>query len=383
MRCSLRIFCVFIAILLLSSCGELHYLDGAMDAEVEENNILPTDFSYKPGEDRPLTPTPENGYICVDDYLYYYGNGTVHRYNTRTGVRTNLCEDPLCEHKDENCVFGNYDDYLYYDGYWYLANRGTEKDRSPYLYYSRYDMATGEERLLVRNMGGLQNRNVSLLVHDGYLYYYEVTEKETATDQYNSTLCRIQTDGKGTENEKILTFDSHMSDLMLFAEGDKLYFCAFGEGLYYIKIDGADGYQKHALYTAQDERFGKLMHGAAIRNGSIYICEWLGKDSYFYCIDPDGRKTPLATIPGGAVDCYFTEQYMYFRVQEYKVIGKGDDGSGHGLVDIKIRLPSIYRVDYSGNVTQILHDFEDERYRSCSIDRMTVVGNYIYAQYAH
>ena len=74
---------------------------------------------------------------------------------------------------------------------------------------------------------------------------------------------------------------------------------------------------------------------------------------------------------------------MYFRVQEYKVIGKGDDGSGHGLVDIKIRLPSIYRVDYSGNVTQILHDFEDERYRSCSIDRMTVVGNYIYAQYAH
>ena len=76
------------------------------------------DTSYTDAPDRPLVSTQENGYIFADDCLYYYGDHTIHRYDIRTGLRTNLCEDPLCTHTDAACVLGNCDEYFYFDGFW-------------------------------------------------------------------------------------------------------------------------------------------------------------------------------------------------------------------------------------------------------------------------
>ncbi len=369
----------------LCGCGELLFLEPTpLLMEAEENNILPTEFSFVAGTERPIAASQENGFPYIDGSLYYYGKDTLYRYDVEHNVRTTLCEDPLCGHDDDGCPFGEYLECQYFDGLWYLTKQGVEKDGSPYLYYSRYDPTDGEEELLIRNDGGTYNRNVSLLAYNGYLYYYEVSVQEDGDAQsYQSTLCRTAIESKNRTKEYLLTFDSHMTDLLLCAREERLYFCAYGEGLYYILTDGTDGYAKHFFYRTEDERFGLLMDGCTMRGNSFYLCEWLGERSYFYRVDLDGNKTPLADWEGGAVNCFFTEKGMYYRVRAYKVIGLSDDGSGTGAAEIKIEKPNIFFVDYEGAITAVLEDFSQDFAATCIIEEITVVGRYIYTQYRH
>lgn len=382
---------VFLLILIsvLSSCEELRFLPESEGGRKGENNILRAAFSFHDESgDRPLAASQLYGETYYDDRLIYNDGSTLIQYNVRNNTRTVLCDDPLCRHNDSSCPFFGYLECRYYDGKWYFLKRGQNDDGSTYRYYSVYDPETGEENYL-NNNNGAGNFSIGSLLFDGdYMYYFEVILSEENADgsenQYLCTLNRLRLNDGSTE--KILEFPTKKYDYLLAASDHRIVLCETGKGLYYINADALDSFEKHFFFLSDDPEFGYRMDCCQPVGDLLLLCEENGEDSVFYTLTFTGEKKILAEVKGTAAHCYFTNGYVYFRITSDKVIGKMGNGSASDqLFDLKVSLPGIYRMDYSGNVEPVFPDFpENSGYDTVSFSGdFTVIGNYIYSRYTH
>lgn len=381
---NIRICCVFLSFLFMfCSCGELSILPRPYENNIiSENNILPTTFTYTESSDLPIGESQLYGNVVVDDCIYYYDSQTMIRYNTKTNTKTYLCSNPLCTHDNHNCPFWGFVECNYFDGDWYLLKNGQDEDGSRYRYYTCYDVEKGQEKFIIRNNGSGKYSIASQLVHHEYFYYFEVAYDEEK-ENYSCTLRRVNLNSATNQSECVLSFDSYVTDYLLCGDKGKIYFCEIGTGLYYINADGSDEFAKHYFYTTEDPRFGKLMTSCQLIDDVFYICEEIEGISEFYKVGLNGIRVDMGKVNGAALYCFYTKNYIYFRVKEEKKIGQMDDGSNYHLSDLIIDTPGIYRMDYNGNVKVVLNEFSTQNLSTCVLGEITVVGNYIYTRYRH
>ncbi len=369
------------------SCKPLVFLPEA-SGEIADNNILPTEFSYVDGSDRPIAPSGQHGEIVEGDCLIYDDGYSLVRYHIRNDARTYVCANPLCRHGDASCPFFGRMECRYYRGKLFLLKRGQSDDGSSYRFYSCYDPESGEETILCRNNGS-GNISIGSVLFDGDdFYYYEVIPSEegpgTEPKQYRCFLNRY--DLINGKTEKVLEFPSKNYDFLLTASDHKIVLCEAGKGLYYINADGSDSFEKHYFYFSDDPGFGYLMDCCQPVGDELFICEEKGDRSVFYKLSFTGEKETVAELSGAAADCFFTNDYVYFRIPGEKTIGKMGNGSASDqLFDLKVSVPGIYRMDYAGNTEEVFLEFPENRgYDTCSFaGDFTVFGNYIFARYVH
>ncbi len=101
--------------------------------------------SNKLGEDM------DDGY--EDSYLYQSINGVYSVIDTETAVATPLCIDPLCTHRDSDCLFYCVENPMFIGRYMYFLAEFSEQIAS-HKRLCRYDLSTDELETVYRADGG-------------------------------------------------------------------------------------------------------------------------------------------------------------------------------------------------------------------------------------
>lgn len=374
---------LFFIIMILTACDDLHTLD--IDNEIQ----VTQEFSYNHIDDAPLnvqSNLAKASRLVVDNnYLYFKDKKSFVKYNLTTGIKTYLCNDPVCTHIDTDCPLYGYTDFcalplFYGDKLYYFVDydeviykNGIFDHVEKINNLSCYDFITQTYHVIKDNF---YVNILEYLIYDNifyyqcqyqdedgnYIYYLNSLDLDTSTVYEKQMLCDI--DGANPYN-------------LLTAKDGQIYFASYLSGELF-SCDSKDFSSKTVLYTAPDG----------------YNITHIGySDTIFYFIIQNSdcsdqilcsynlltqQETILYSFPQKLYYLYYTESYVYYMYDEYKSIGTTIDSQE------TIMLPSsrIYRLDYRSTspAEEFVFEFKDEP-ELYSISDFVVSGNYIYAYY--
>lgn len=169
-------------------------------------------------------------------YITEIKDGDLYKFNVKTGTSTPLCDDPLCDHSDENCKFSGVSRIIIKgDKIYYIKDSGIIEEygeRKLVQYIYEYSYSTGVYTKLYETRddkyGGISYR---FDYNEGYIYFYK---KILENGKTRAKLYRINTISK--EIEELFVSD----DIFKAVIGGRLYYVETGKGIYSLNIAGED-----------------------------------------------------------------------------------------------------------------------------------------------
>lgn len=315
----------------------------------------------------------------ADGHLYFEarGLGMLYRYNVRTGNLTAVCPDPLCAHKDLECLIYGLHDFVLYENdiYFYRYNfflPDFKKLDLPEEEFVGYDIESAKLKKLESYEDGKHSKIVLELYTDGYRFFYDVIEDEE-TGERRYAFCRMDLEnGKVTvlEEDSEYVDGDFVSDIQ-FALNGRLYFL-IGTELYSTDCDLQD---RQTVLTRE------LMPTTFYTDGEyIFWGERMpdsGDPFTVYRAKVDGSEvTPLG------IETYsftVTQNHIYYKNTE-KVVVAEDKLSASIAEYITITGTELYRVDHDGKGKETVFRYQqgDTTY---SLSSACYVNDTIYAYY--
>ena len=207
-----RILClVLLSLILLPSCGELHYVEteAPETTEAPAEGWTPADLSNIDGIDSVFSESKFVGgcpRIKVDGefvYVWPRSSGLFYRFSLLTGKISKVCTDPLCV--GEECPFAKGSDNWVLAGdfvYYIREDKGFEKDpetgRGRYCWYysiHRYDMKNQKNECLYEIPDDGVGYTLFDILSDGYLYYTRsqyIENNDEKKAYYEIYVCRTK-----------------------------------------------------------------------------------------------------------------------------------------------------------------------------------------------
>lgn len=392
-----------LSVLFILSCST----DEPYEINIEDVHYRVELPAYTESDDKPLSlfALDSDRFQYQENNLYFYrqGNGsdfllkdshleypTLMRLNTVTGVLTNVCPDPLCQHKTPECPFAGRlisytlvdNIYVYAREYvYYESSNAAKKGNAPRIFQicsynlETMEMTVHKEKERTSNTGAFK---IKMLYHDRCIYYEDNVYQEDTGD-YEKRIMRINID---TNKEEMLgaPLAGLNSIHYLFIVNDRIYFTD-GQTIYSTDLNMNDK-QTHAN--------GKFAFNNFITDGKyIYygIEESNNPDEHIFRISLDGGEPEDL----GIVSCgswMLTEKYIYYYPPDRINIFNHD-----GTIANSFFSTQIVRCLHDGTNPEVVIDTKEliaaqsipglENADILQIMQMKVVGDYLFADYVY
>ncbi len=392
-------------LLLLPSCGELHYIEkeppGITEAPTE--GWIPADLSNIDGiesvfnDDKFYGSCPR---IKVDGefvYIWPMDSAAFCRFSLLTGKLTKVCTDPLCV--GEECPFAEGSDNWLVRGnfvYYVREDSGFEKDLETgevdyRWYYSihRYDMKNQKNECLYEIPDDGSAYALHDILPDGYLYYTRSQYIENDDEKkayYEKFCCRTKPDEIGKTEEIIYELEEKEDSYSDLLEVNEDYFY-FVTGVMNTNLvtrvsrkDGSKDLLTYPFYGISTARIGDYCYYLSCQGEPVkYVESTDGKGDVI--VDENGdpiltpmyyryytkrnlltleetvwgdAQSPMSSIPGYVYD--ITDNYLYLDFED-----------------------GLWRCDHDGNKIKLVRS--KEQLAACpikSIHNRLIYGNWIF-----
>ena len=332
------------------------------------------------------------------DELYCMDNGVFFRLNVKTGLRTDVCTDPLCTHDTENCPFyGLWTYFIDGDTVWFTAETknydSSATRRKSKKCICTYDIRT-QKRTLIYEIPDDGTGYHLLGIFDGYLYYVRSQYRENVTAakseaDYIRYYCRCEPKkiGNSKQEEIILTLKNEKqgdySDVYYMTETE-VFLRAAGEEKILIRADR----KLTEFETLQFEDYN--ISTARIGNYAYYLkC---GDEALEYVTDTDGKGKPVMNEDGTPkliplYGLYYTKRDLITgedtRLSDDILFIRHTGGMIDSLTRDYLYLElenGLWRCDHDGNKLQLVLTKEQEAENpvNSGLPYQLIIGKYIY-----
>lgn len=393
-------------LILLTSCGELHYVetDDPETTESPAEGWTPADLSNIDGIDSVFSESKFVGgcpRIKVDGefvYVWPRSSGLFYRFSLLTGKISKVCTDPLCV--GEECPFAKGSDNWVLAGdfvYYIREDKGFEKDpetgRGKYCWHysiHRYDMKNQKNECLYEIPDDGIGYTLFDILSDGYLYYTRsqyIENNDEKKAYYEIYVCRTKPE-EIAKTEEILykieeKYSGGYSDLIEVTE-DYFYFLTGPMNTNLVtrvsRTDGSTDLMTYPFYGISTARVDDYCYYMSCQGEPVKYAENTdGKGDVIVDENGDPILTPLyeryytkrnlltleetvlekapypvSSIPGYVTDV--TDNYLYLNFED-----------------------GLWRCDHDGNKLRLVRSQEQLDARPIkSIDDRLIYGNWIF-----
>ena len=385
MKCRAFIVLLLFCLIFFNGCGPQNLSDFSNISSYDsaENMLLPTAFTYEEGPEA-MPPQFRHSLTEMGDYIYYDDGISLVRLNSKTGDRSYLCADPLCEHQ-VGCEYRR--SYMRSvcagDGKLFFWRKYDSDEMALIM----YDTKTAKQSTVCPWATSGTQVPVSVY-HSPYIYYYIVASEETAAYKVGDVLMH-QVNVQTMEDCVLCTFP-----------GGKYGYCA---GIYQGDTLIMTTEQIIRLSASSDEQF-VLIRNDDLYGSTIYCNSYCLQGSVlrFFSTSNTVADTPktyfweydlacdtlkeIAYVDGEIIMssfCY-TENALYYRINETYTMGTLVAENNANSGEVVLNKPNFYRLNYdTAEVDAVLLQLPAE-YQTCNLsNEFVVLGNYIYIKYNH
>ena len=393
-------------LILLTSCGELHYVETEAPETTESpaEGWTPADLSNIDGIDSVFSNNKFTGScprIRADGefvYVWTRDSGLFYRFSLITGKITKVCTDPLCV--GEECPFANGSDNWLLDGnfvYYIREDSGYAKDpetgRGKYYWeYSihSYDMKNQKNECLYEIPDDGIGYTLFDILSDGYLYYTRsryIENNDEKKAYYEIYVCRTKPE-EIAKTEEILykieeKYSGGYSDLIEVTE-DYFYFLTGPMNTNLVtrvsRTDGSTDLMTYPFYGISTARVGDFCYYLSCQGEPVkYVTSTDGKGDVIVDENGDPILTPL-------YERYYTKRNLLTLEETVLEKAPGYPGNIPGYVtdvtDNYLYLDfedGLWRCDHDGNKLRLVRSQEQLDARPIkSIDDRLIYGNWIF-----
>ncbi len=320
--------CVIISIIFclvfMSSCEKPEeFWDSSLIDTSEQNikinqeivSVLST-VKFSDGH-RHMSSRPGSTYLIVGDsfFIHNEGIGKIFRLNFATGYLSQLCADPLCDHRRPSCINNIIIDaaIVYNDTIYVSGGRSTDSVVGE-LFIGYYDDNLNQYKFL-ETWEEIVGHGVasSIQVYDGYLYYLK-KESETINNLWRINL------NKNSKAECISVNNKHFINGFIVQNGSIFYNYTTGESIYQVNLDfnnqNTFSLEMAPVFTLIDNYFIYTnygyydFYGIKWDEGEEYIPSQYPYEVYRNTINEDVSKEIIASGIMGAVCLYLDHEYI-------------------------------------------------------------------------
>lgn len=395
MKKIIKIGIAFFAILAMSSCRDITYID----EDKSDDSLSHQEFSYTDSDDLPLEYNVINGVNVMqysDGYIFFHNNygrdiynfpknRTMMKYNVKTGNLTSVCQDPLCFHNTIDCPFyAMYRTMYVFDSkiaYTQLYSITDSSDNFNMAGKSMlYDVKNNSS--IVRNTFETNSYSeyMSMLPVDNCILFYENIYNEDL-DEWVDGIYRWNTDdntitlmcGENNTYNQGAKYPNVLACQMIFAIDSRVYFTdgktIFSTDLNFEnRTDHVNG--QFVLDVFTDGEY--IYYGIPVSDGS-YI-------QTLHRVDFDGKNDKNLNITATKENISITKNYIYYMKHDEIDIG-ACRVSGYAGNRVILENSEIWRCDHNGENHELVFKFDGE-YANYRILYEAYVGNYIYGLFS-